>query len=872
MATADKLREPDGSEFRRMADGIPNIVVVFSGTRNVYVNPAATAITGYTQDELIAMDFWDIIHPEHRHLVKERGLARQKGESVPREYEFKIKGKQGQERWLSINASDPVEFEGSPAILIVATDVTDRKFAEEELRKSEEAQRGLAQEAEVLAEIGRTMSSSLDIGEIYELFADQVRLLIPFDRIAIVVRDDQQVGHLIEVYGSGIEMPAQHAGIPYPGEGTTTERLIETRSGLIIQSADLSELKRRLPAQPLAIQAGLRSFLAVPLVSRDEAFGALNFRSMQVNAYTDRDLALAERVGQQIAGAIANAKMYAGGIASQDELRKSEEAQRRLVQEAEVLAEIGRTISSSLNIDEVYERFAEHVRTLIPFDRITISKVDLEKSTMTYAYITGTRTSGREPGEAAPLTSSQAEEVILRRSNVLFQSEDREEFLKRYSKSPVSFDSGLRSFLSVPLVAHDEVIGVLQLRSKKVNAYAEHHVALAERVAAQIAGAIANALLHSERAEVEISLLDSEERYRALAEHSPEAIFLTVDGEIRYANKVGARLFGASTPDELIGRRGNDFVADEYRVVAKERSRRLNSPGMSNPPLEFKIRGPDGLTRDVEVASVAIPYRGEVAILAIGRDVTDRKAAERARTEQATSAARAEELQRSRARVVATAESLRSEIAHNLHGTVQNKLIAMLREVKELRDSAASSDVAMGLDSLFHSLEDLIEHEIRPISQQLYPSILRRGLVPALQSLGDRFKSSLGVEIELDPDLVRREQQDPNLIQEPERLAAFRIVEEALSNVAKHANASKVVVALERGRDSRLQISVRDDGQGFDPEGTSEGMGLGTIKDYAEVVGGECAIRSTPGSGTEITASLPNDQSELRRRKAMPWI
>ena len=90
MDTLHKSEGPGGSEFRRMADSIPNIVVVFSGARNVYVNPAATAITGYTQDELMAMDFWDIVHPEYRHLVKERGLARQRGESVPREYEFKI--------------------------------------------------------------------------------------------------------------------------------------------------------------------------------------------------------------------------------------------------------------------------------------------------------------------------------------------------------------------------------------------------------------------------------------------------------------------------------------------------------------------------------------------------------------------------------------------------------------------------------------------------------------------------------------------------------------------------------------------------------------------------------------------------------------
>ncbi len=96
-----------------------------------------------------------------------------------------------------------------------------------------------------------------------------------------------------------------------------------------------------------------------------------------------------------------------------------------------------------------------------------------------------------------------------------------------------------------------------------------------------------------------------------------------------------------------------------------------------------------------------------------------------------------------------------------------------------------------------------------------------------------------------------------NLLPEQVGLAAYRIAEEALTNVVKHAKASKVTVRLDSSREGWLRLTVRDDGQGFDVESPPHGLGMGTMQDYAEAVDGECSVHSDPGAGTEVTAVLP---------------
>lgn len=247
----------------------------------------------------------------------------------------------------------------------------------------------------------------------------------------------------------------------------------------------------------------------------------------------------------------------------------------------------------------------------------------------------------------------------------------------------------------------------------------------------------------------------------------------------------------------------------------------------------------------------------DLRVTDLSMEINLRQQAQRELAEQAAALARADEMQRSRQRIVSAQESLRKEIAQQLHGSVQNRLIFLVLRLKQLEAIAEPKGVASELADLREKFEELLEHEIRSIVHQLYPYILRRGFVPALQSLGDQIESVISIEMDLDQELVRKERADRSLIPEQAKLAAYRIAEEALTNVVKHANASKVSVRLETPFGGWFRLTVQDDGQGFAVEESSEGMGIVGMRDYAEAIGGECVILGAPGKGTQVTATLP---------------
>ncbi len=254
---------------------------------------------------------------------------------------------------------------------------------------------------------------------------------------------------------------------------------------------------------------------------------------------------------------------------------------------------------------------------------------------------------------------------------------------------------------------------------------------------------------------------------------------------------------------------------------------------------------------------LAVNTELDLRITDLSTEINLRQQAQRELAEQAAALARADEMQRSRQRIVSAQESLRKEIAQQLHGSVQNRLIFLVLRLKQLEATAEPKGVALELTDLREKFEELLEQEIRSIVHQLYPYILRRGFVPALQSMGDQIESVISIEMDLDQELVRKERADRSLIPEQAKLAAYRIAEEALTNVVKHANASKVSVRLETPFGGWFRLTVQDDGQAFAVEESLEGMGIVGMRDYAEAIGGECVILGAPGKGTQVTATLP---------------
>ncbi len=123
--------------FRKLSDTTSTAIFIYQGEKFVYVNKATQDLTGYSEKELFSMNFWNVVHPEHRELVRQRGLARQRGVKLPGRYQVKIINKDGNVRWIDLTAGE-IDWQGKPAGIGTAFDITDMKQSEIALRRSEE--------------------------------------------------------------------------------------------------------------------------------------------------------------------------------------------------------------------------------------------------------------------------------------------------------------------------------------------------------------------------------------------------------------------------------------------------------------------------------------------------------------------------------------------------------------------------------------------------------------------------------------------------------------------------------------------------------------------------------------------------------------
>jgi signal transduction histidine kinase len=217
-----------------------------------------------------------------------------------------------------------------------------------------------------------------------------------------------------------------------------------------------------------------------------------------------------------------------------------------------------------------------------------------------------------------------------------------------------------------------------------------------------------------------------------------------------------------------------------------------------------------------------------------------------------------DELERSR-RLIATAEErLRQDIAERLHSRVQNRLLLAWYRLEDCREMLPEQPAQLRdlVAQVSQQLQEIREHDIREVSHLLHPSIIRVGLAPALERLAEDFLPQFRVELDVDQAVGDLDDPESNRLPEPVRLAAYRVVEEAFGNAARHARASQVGVGLSV-RDGQLAVQVRDDGQGFDSGVVQPGLGLSSIAARVGSVGGTWRVTSAVGRGTLLEAFLP---------------
>jgi signal transduction histidine kinase len=202
--------------------------------------------------------------------------------------------------------------------------------------------------------------------------------------------------------------------------------------------------------------------------------------------------------------------------------------------------------------------------------------------------------------------------------------------------------------------------------------------------------------------------------------------------------------------------------------------------------------------------------------------------------------------------VVEAQELERARLARELHDETGQALTSILLGLKPLEQAAASDEVRAAV-ALVRELVVSTLQVVRRLAVELRPSALDDfGLAPAVERLVDTFREQSGLQVDLEAHLG--EARLPSEIE----TALYRVVQEALTNIVKHAGATRVSVLLRR-KDGGLLAVVEDDGAGFDPSRTREAaLGLAGMRERLALVGGRLQIESASGAGTTLAAEVPS--------------
>ena len=333
-----------------------------------------------------------------------------------------------------------------------------------------------------------------------------------------------------------------------------------------------------------------------------------------------------------------------------------------------------------------------------------------------------------------------------------------------------------------------------------------------------------------------------------MIEASPLALVeFSLDTSIRLWNPAAERIFGW-TAAEMLGRGGLPMAPPERRAEAEDLFTRVRAGESVNDYETVRLHKDGSL---VPVSIAAAPVRDAsgrvVGNMVAYTDITERKAQEaEVHRLNAELHARLEDLAASRARIVAAGDVERRRLERNLHDGAQQRLVALALSLRMVRSQIESKpEAARALLTAAGEELTLALDELRELARGLHPAILSdRGLGAAVEMLAGR--APVVVEIADIP-----EQRLP----EPVEAAAYYLIAEALTNVAKYAQASAVRVSV-AARGERVVVEVSDDGiGGADPAG---GSGLRGLADRVEALGGTLEVVSPEGRGTTLRAEIPS--------------
>ncbi len=530
-----------------------------------------------------------------------------------------------------------------------------------------------------------------------------------------------------------------------------------------------------------------------------------------------------------------------------------EQAVRR---ETEILRDANIALTENLSLDRILETLLDYLTKLVPYDSANVMLRQGESQFVVSALrryehfqdVETTRSIAFD-GNANPLLRRICS---TKQSVVVSDTNNEPEWQTVHGADHV------RNWMGVPLVASGKVIGLYSLDKAEPDFFRPEHARLAETLAARAASAIQNAQLFaqsqhyvaeleeriSERKRAEAALRESEERYRELFENARDAIYVhDLDGNYVSINRAAERLSGYSR-HEILGRNFAEFIVMEHVEHARDcLFSKLAQSGETT--YEVVVVAKDGRHVPVEVSSRAIYENGDIiGVQGTARDITERK-----RTQDT--------LRMFSRQLIEAQEDERRRISRDLHDQIGQALTAVKLNLHSVQRVCAEPEASHCLKDNIDAVDEALRL-VRDLSVDLRPPLLDDlGLATALCWYVDRYAKRSGLAAEVTIELPNHNERFSRELE----TACFRIAQEALTNVVRHARASNVTLQLTR-TETMLEMIVKDDGVGFDPAALRKRapraatLGLLGMQERAHAAGGDIHIQSAPSAGTEIRFSV----------------
>lgn len=363
----------------------------------------------------------------------------------------------------------------------------------------------------------------------------------------------------------------------------------------------------------------------------------------------------------------------------------------------------------------------------------------------------------------------------------------------------------------------------------------------------------------TEQKRVERRLSEGERHYRELVELLPEGLLIFRDFRVIFANVAATRLFAAASVEQFIGVNIFTLIDPCFHQLVMDDLERVLSRDHVPVFLSRHYRRLDGSPIEVEMAARRLLMDGRTCIQVMLRDVSEHR---RLQGDLETANGR---LQRLSGQIIEVQESERRHLSRELHDDIGQLLTCI---------KISASGIQRHLDgeiehrqSVLVRIADEALSKVRDLSRMLRPVQLDSlGLVAAMRWQIDNYLPDLPDSVSCRLDCVELQPRSAACVE----ITLFRIFQEALNNVLKHAAARSVEIRLVR-IDDNIHLEITDNGCGFDYGAAlsdGSGMGLMSMAERAKLLGGEFVLRSMPGQGTQIEVIIPDTHNNERGNEA----